>query len=365
MNSPTPTIKALRLYASYLIEVLNDKETGNEQLARARDMGTNRVAHNFDFNGDDEGGMSGGLSADGSPCIFISADPEKLGQITHCNMSLCKLFGFTSRDLLIGHDVERLMPRIYASQHKRFLLQALSKPPDLLSSKDKQVFGRHSTGYIFPITLSIRSVSSFITGRQFAATFRQDKPAVNKNYAYLILDKSSALVEASTSCINLLDIDIQRYNRLNVKITMSNHLDALFGQNQYVYHNKQGSLIDYTFPRLLTKEQGVIEDMMNRGNNIEDGDESVQDVDDEEIMHNDRYHIDVSSRIPNRIIGGGAKHSKTKLLSMVDDEEEKGLQKGLTNRSRQKTFESLMEGSMIQSVRSRHQSTKDDEADAA
>lgn len=79
MHSPTPTIKALRLYASYLIEVLNDKETGNEQLARARDLGTNRVANNFDFNGDDESMTGGVLSADGSPCIFISADPEKLG----------------------------------------------------------------------------------------------------------------------------------------------------------------------------------------------------------------------------------------------------------------------------------------------
>ena len=70
----------------------------------------------------------------------------------------------------------------------------------------------------------------------------------------MILDKNNNLVEASSSCINMLEIDIQKIVRFNIKITISNHLDALFGQNQYSYHNKQGSQIDYTFPRILTKD---------------------------------------------------------------------------------------------------------------
>jgi hypothetical protein len=46
MSSNAP--KALKLYASYLIEVLNDKETGNEQMIKAKDAANLRV--NFEFN---------------------------------------------------------------------------------------------------------------------------------------------------------------------------------------------------------------------------------------------------------------------------------------------------------------------------
>ena len=46
MSSNAP--KALKLYASYLIEVLNDKETGNEQMIKAKEAANLRV--NFEFN---------------------------------------------------------------------------------------------------------------------------------------------------------------------------------------------------------------------------------------------------------------------------------------------------------------------------
>lgn len=162
-----PTVKALKLYASFLIEILNDKELGNEQLARAKELGSLRIANNFDLNGDgiEGSGELGGMAMDGSPCAYISAEQERLGVLTHCNMSLCKIFGYTKRDALIGHEVEMLMPRIYARNHKKALECAIQKPPDLLSSKERLVFGRHSSGYIFPVWLSIKNVPSFVSGR--------------------------------------------------------------------------------------------------------------------------------------------------------------------------------------------------------
>ena len=53
-------------------------------------------------------------SPDGSPCIFISGENERLGQITQCNMSMLKVFGFGKKDDVIGKDVEILMPLIYS-----------------------------------------------------------------------------------------------------------------------------------------------------------------------------------------------------------------------------------------------------------
>jgi hypothetical protein len=61
------------MYASYLIEILNDKEMGNEQLQKAKEAAVVRV--NFDFNNmhEDTSDMST-FAADGSPCVYISGE---------------------------------------------------------------------------------------------------------------------------------------------------------------------------------------------------------------------------------------------------------------------------------------------------
>ena len=66
-------------------------------------------------------------------------------------MSMCKVFGYGRREALIGHDVETLMPKIYAKNHKKFLELAVQKPLDMLSSKERLVFGKHLSGYVFPV----------------------------------------------------------------------------------------------------------------------------------------------------------------------------------------------------------------------
>jgi len=39
------------------------------------------------------------VSADGSPCIFVSGDSETLGTITQCNMSAVRVFGYQQHEL--------------------------------------------------------------------------------------------------------------------------------------------------------------------------------------------------------------------------------------------------------------------------
>lgn len=142
-----------------------------------------------------------------------------------------------------------------------------------------------------------------MSGRQFAATFRVEKPGINKNAAYLIMDKNNSLVDASSSCISMLDIDMQRYNRLKVKISMKNHLDALFGQNQYSFHNKLGSQIDYTFPKLLTNEEAAMEEKIANGIIVDDlAFDSIQDLDNEED-HQSLNISPVTAKQPTRQTG--------------------------------------------------------------
>ncbi len=103
-----------------MIEILNDKELGNEQLAKAKETAVHRA--NFDFNNiNEEGTDMASFAPDGTPCVYVSGETEKLGIMTQCNLSVCRVFGFTKKEDLVNHEVELLMPRIYQRQHKSFL----------------------------------------------------------------------------------------------------------------------------------------------------------------------------------------------------------------------------------------------------
>jgi hypothetical protein len=107
MNTNAP--KALKLYASYLIEVLNDKETGNEQMIKAKEA-TNMRA-NFEFSGAAGGSQENDVNtyaSDGTPCIYISGETERLGMVNQCNMSLCKIFGYSKKDDIVGKNIKFL-----------------------------------------------------------------------------------------------------------------------------------------------------------------------------------------------------------------------------------------------------------------
>lgn len=81
---------------------------------------------NFDFNNlhEDTTDMSS-YAADGTPCVYISGEQDRLGIITQVNMSVCRVFGFQKKEDLVNHEVEVLMPKIYSKYHKLFLEFAL------------------------------------------------------------------------------------------------------------------------------------------------------------------------------------------------------------------------------------------------
>jgi len=100
MSSNAP--KALKLYATYLIEVLNDKETGNEQMVKAKEAANLRVNFEFNSGAANQDSDVNSYAQDGTPCIYISGEQERLGIINQCNMSLCKIFGYTKKEDVIG-----------------------------------------------------------------------------------------------------------------------------------------------------------------------------------------------------------------------------------------------------------------------
>jgi hypothetical protein len=104
----------MKLYGRYQIEILQDRESGQELLQRAKEF-ANQKQNLL------QGGMEGStdihqISSDGTPCIFVSGEPDKLGNVTQTNSGAVRVFGYQSFEMR-NQKVERLMPEMYSKNH--------------------------------------------------------------------------------------------------------------------------------------------------------------------------------------------------------------------------------------------------------
>jgi PAS domain S-box-containing protein len=145
------------MYAKFLIEILNDKEGGQDLLSRAKDA-TNIKQNYYDANNmhEDLSDISA-ISANGTPCIYVTGENDKIGMVTLCNAGACRIFGYTSSEIK-NHNVEKLMPEMYAKNHSKILDDALAKGAENIPNKERLVFARHKSGYIFPVWLQLKMI---------------------------------------------------------------------------------------------------------------------------------------------------------------------------------------------------------------
>jgi len=152
------TPKAVKLYSMFLIEVVNDKETGNELLKNAKESSKLRV----DMGGGD---ISGGGMQDGSPLVYLSGETDRMGHISNLNLSACRIFGYFRREDLLNQNVKILMPSIYAHRHDEIVRNACMRSAEQFSNRERNVFGKHTSGFIFPVSLQMRYFQSFLHGK--------------------------------------------------------------------------------------------------------------------------------------------------------------------------------------------------------
>lgn len=67
------------------------------------------------------------------------------------------------------------MPEIYQKNHTQILKNALTKEPEMINNKERFIFGRHKSGYIFPVTIHLKAMKNIKGHMQFIAIFKTDK----------------------------------------------------------------------------------------------------------------------------------------------------------------------------------------------
>lgn len=197
--------KTTSIYANFCENVTHDEELSKNLKTKARDLIFNKsqaMHHNFD------GFSINSVSKDGSPCVIVSSGTNSIGNITECNLAMCRLFGYQKRDL-IGKSINRLMPQMYAQHHSAILQESLESKEQISQGNSIVIkgFGLESTGYVFNMEIRILGLPSYNNNFTFVAIFTIDKSYSDSNIGFVLMDMKFTVQYISTSCLNLLNIN--------------------------------------------------------------------------------------------------------------------------------------------------------------
>lgn len=247
--------RALKVYAEFTLNVLNDRETSQVFLNKARDHSftkSNFGKNKAYFRGETNSKIP---NVNGAPCLVINGQQQQIGLITECNLSLCREFGYP-KDELIGKNVKKLMPEQFAFYHDEILLRNLESKENL-EDHEINTFGLHRNGYIFPLSIRIIEMPSFLNDTSYIALFHIEKSLTSASIAHILIDKNKNITYISSSSIILLGL--QKLSSVFDSVPVSTFLPDLFGPLAKNYLSKAGAEIEFTFPNFNAELQHVKE----------------------------------------------------------------------------------------------------------
>ena len=124
------------MYAEFLIEIMNDKEAGNELISRAKDnilFNNNFIDTNMEQNL---------LQSDGSAVIIASGEPNRIGEIMKFNDATSRLFGYNNIDLQ-GRKINIRIPEMLWKLHDQVIQNTVNNNDDLKDNCEKIILGKH------------------------------------------------------------------------------------------------------------------------------------------------------------------------------------------------------------------------------
>lgn len=199
-------IKLLEIYGYFLKDVIYNESEGlrliekSEQLKNSpntiRQLEDKRVKYGENSN----------------CCIITASGNQKdMGIITDCNNEIKRLLGY-SKSEVIGQSVDKLMPKIFANFHHKFMQNYFEKNKGNAMGMERDVFAMSKHGYIIPCTLLIKVMPSLGNGIQILSfliekePIDQNKENANKNH-YIIYGENTGIVYGvSKSCFDSFNI---------------------------------------------------------------------------------------------------------------------------------------------------------------
>ena len=146
------------------------------------------------------------------------------------------------------------MPHIYGKYHDSFVENYIRNNDTSKFSntnKEKFIFGKNKSNYLFPVYLAVKAMPSILQGIQFIGSFRQEKNF--KNPAYILTLPDGTIDGISSSCINTLKVDLKiiTQKKGNIEDLIPNIFRdrAILFSSSNNTNAKGSALINFTFPK--------------------------------------------------------------------------------------------------------------------
>ncbi|KAJ3299235.1 hypothetical protein HK104_009631 [Borealophlyctis nickersoniae] len=201
-NSP----HGYRMYAGFLINILNDHKQGQELVERADELEgeARRSAERLDddISEEHDDGLSGSAGVAGwadNALVTISGEAEDLGTIINVNPAWLKLFGYKKHEIL-HQNIDRIVPSPFSEVHDALLQRYLDTGNAKVIDRPRQVLGVHADSYLFPVTLCVKQLTSSEGRISFLGIM--SKPRAKVNEEFMIVDASYALLHSTQMLVN-------------------------------------------------------------------------------------------------------------------------------------------------------------------
>ena len=188
--------KIIRLYANFLVQVLNDKD-GSKELMKSVSEGKAYIEDAYDMDNNEELQELNKFT-EGGCGVIVAAGDSNLGKINKISMGICSLFGYTKSEL-IGKDTGILIPKLYADQHKQLVDAGIDKVDDKTIYKERHVYGRHKSGYVMAIDKTIKAIPSIVNNWQYVICAQCDKKKMDISVATVLVDTNMYITDVSFS----------------------------------------------------------------------------------------------------------------------------------------------------------------------
>lgn len=172
----------MTLYGEYLKEIRNHEHIGTALIERGFNNFTAKKTV------DDHAMNSDILFSDDTSVLHVSGNKESIGKIMNSSQGLSKVFGY-SKNEVIGHSINILMPAIFAKRHTEFMERFFRTGRQVIFYQERMLFASHRNGHCFHMKILVKQFPNLVEGIQYVGMV---KPVVS-DFEYVITDMDGVI----------------------------------------------------------------------------------------------------------------------------------------------------------------------------
>ncbi|MDR3547186.1 MAG: PAS domain S-box protein, partial [Candidatus Pacebacteria bacterium] len=169
-------VKTYLMYSLFLHDVANSEIEAEEYQDKA-----NQILKSIDSSKRQTYAMENAFSVNRETAIFIiSGELDTLGIVLNANEDTQQIFGYSYNEL-VGYSINKIMPKILAMSHDRFLMRFYETGKHSMLNKESLLFGQSKFGLLIPIAVLMKTMPGLDEGLRYISFIRKDLHYIKKN----------------------------------------------------------------------------------------------------------------------------------------------------------------------------------------